>query len=172
MRPRQYGSSKQALDAVTDVTGVDEKFTEVVFDGADRQKTEFYEDGTKASQLYDSAVGNYFLKTFGRNDREIVCECERSNEPSMVQVLHLSNGSTLNDKLAAETGRLRTMVAGGKSDGQIVRSLYGRALSREPTAEELAGIHAALAEPDADRNAVLEDVAWAVLSSREFLFNH
>ena len=160
------------LDAVTDVTGVDEKFTEVVFDGADRQKTEFYEDGTKASQLYDSAVGNYFLKTFGRNDREIVCECERSNEPSMVQVLHLSNGSTVNDKLAAEAGRLHSLITGGKSDGQIVRSLYAAALSREPTDGELAGIHAALSEPDADRRTVLEDVAWAVLSSREFLFNH
>lgn len=160
------------LDAVTDVTGVEETFTEVLYPGDDKQKTDFYPEGTKASELYDSAVGSYFLKTFGRNDREITCECERSDEPSMVQVLHLSNGSTLNDKLASDRGRLAGWIGEGLSDGQIISRIYQTALGRRPTAAERAGVQAALADETAERRLVLEDTFWAVLASREFLFNH
>ena len=86
-------------DAIVQVTEVPTRFDSIAFPGADKQKTDFYPLGTRAVQLYDSAVENYFLQTFGRNARRIVCECERSDEPTMVQVLHLSNGSTLNEKL-------------------------------------------------------------------------
>ena len=86
-------------DAIVRAVDVPTKFDFVAFPGADRQQTDFYPLGTRAVQLYDSAVESYFLKTFGRNTRNIVCECERSNEPSMVQVLHMSNGTTINEKL-------------------------------------------------------------------------
>lgn len=79
------------LDAISQVTDVPTEFDEIAFKGADRQKTDFYPTGTRAIQLYDAAVGSYFLSTFGRNERQITCECERSDEPSMVQVLHLSS---------------------------------------------------------------------------------
>ena len=88
------------LDSIDQVLGTSTAFNEIAFPGADRQKTDFYAEGTRAIELYDAAVNSYFLKTFGRNPREITCECERSDEPSMVQVLHLSNGETLNPKLA------------------------------------------------------------------------
>lgn len=94
------------LDAISDVTSVPSTFNEILFAGADRRKTDFYPEGTRAIQLYDSAVDSYFLKTFGRNQRRITCECERSDEPSMVQVLHMSNGDTINGKLSAEKSRV------------------------------------------------------------------
>ena len=97
-------------DAIVQVTGVPTKFDSIAFPGADVQKTEFYPLGTRAVQLYDAAVENYFLQTFGRNPRRIVCECERSDEPTMVQVLHLSNGTTLNDKLHAPGNRLEKLL--------------------------------------------------------------
>lgn len=159
------------LDAITDVTAVDEKFTEIAFKGADVQKTEFYADGTDAIELYDSAVKSYFLNTFGRNDREITCECERSDEPSMVQVLHLANGNTINDKLTNEGSRLSNWIKDGRSDEQIVGDIFMTAVGREPTERERDGIQIALGDPNAKRETVLEDVFWAVLSSREFLFN-
>lgn len=159
------------LDAITDVTAVDEKFTEIAFKGADVQKTEFYADGTDAIELYDSAVKSYFLNTFGRNDREITCECERSDEPSMVQVLHLANGDTINDKLTNEGSRLSNWIKDGRSDEQIVGDIFMTAVGREPTERERDGIQIALGDPNAKRETVLEDVFWAVLSSREFLFN-
>ncbi len=77
-------------DAIVQVTEVPTRFDSIGFPGNDKQKTDFYPLGTRAVQLYDAAVESYFLQTFGRNPRRIVCECERSDEPTMVQVLHLS----------------------------------------------------------------------------------
>jgi hypothetical protein len=172
------------LDAMSQATGVPSEFNEIAFPGADKEKTEFYPKGTRAIALYDSAVASYFLKTFGRNQRRITCECERSNEPSMVQVLHLSNGDTINQKLAAADNALDKQVAAGKTDAEIIDEAYLSSLSRYPTEGEkreiLAELSAALAaEAAADpaaqaaaRRLLLEDVYWAVMSSREFLFNH
>ena len=87
-------------DAVVSVTGVPTKFTEIEFAGADKVATAVYPVGTRSLELHDSAVANYFLKTFGRHQRRITCDCERSDQPKVVQVLHLSNGDTLNNKLS------------------------------------------------------------------------
>ncbi|MCA9087605.1 MAG: DUF1553 domain-containing protein [Planctomycetaceae bacterium] len=163
-------------DAVAQATDVPTKFEFVAFPGADRQKTDFYPLGTRAVQLYDSAVESYFLETFGRNPRNIVCECERSDEPSMVQVLHISNGSTINDKLSAETGRVATLVklqAEGMSTDSLIDEVFLQCLSRFPTPRERQQTLAVLAEtPDAEKRQAVEDLFWALLSSREFLFNH
>lgn len=159
------------LDAITDCTGVDEKFTQIAFKGADTQKVDFYKDGTDAIELYDSAVDSYFLNTFGRNERAITCDCERSDEPSMVQVLHLSNGNTINDKLHDKDSTLSKWIAEGLDDNQIVTNIFVTAVGRQPTDRERDGIAAVLSEDGADRQTVLEDTFWAVLSSREFLFN-
>ena len=85
--------------------------------GGERQKTDFYPPGTRAIQLYDSAVENYFLQAFGRNPRRIVCECDRSEEPTIVQVLHISNGNTLNEKLKApgQPGREAARACGARA---------------------------------------------------------
>ena len=164
------------LDAITANTGVPEAFTEVVFPGDDKQGTDFYKEGTKALELYDSAVGSYFLSTFGRNDRAITCECERTDAPSMVQVLHLSNGTTINDRLKSDRSKLSTWINDGWGDGRIIEEMYLTSLGRLPSREELLGILQMLPANDAkdaaaERHVVLEDTYWALLSSREFLFN-
>src|SRR3954470_1741994 len=79
-----------SLDAISQVTGVPTEFTQIEYPGSDFEKTEFYPKGTRALQLYDSAVVSPFLRRFGRNQRVITCQCERSNEPSLVQALHVS----------------------------------------------------------------------------------
>jgi hypothetical protein len=161
------------LDSIDQVLGTTTKFNEIAFPGADRQKTDFYEEGTRAIELYDAAVKSYFLKTFGRNPREITCECERSDEPSMVQVLHLSNGDTLNPKLAEDNNVLDQAIEDGKSDEELLRILFRRALSRSPEPEELRNILAVIDEYDQeDRKTALQDAAWSILTSTEFTFNH
>lgn len=161
------------LDAVSDVTDVPTPFTQIVYSGADKRGTDFYPLGTRAIQLYDSAVDSYFLKTFGRNQRRITCECERSDEPSMVQVLHISNGDTINGKLQADKNRITALLAGHLSDAEVVDQAYLVALSRYPTEAEKLALVEILGESAADeRRAVLEDLFWSLLSSREFLFNH
>jgi hypothetical protein len=163
-------------DAIVRVTEVPTKFDQIEFAGADFQKTDFYPEGTRAIQLYDSAVANYFLQTFGRNQRRITCECERSDEPSMVQVLHISNGTTINDKLKSEGSRVARLLklrAAGMSDAALLDEIYLSCQARFPSAAERDNLLAML--PDAgsgDEREVLEDIFWAILSSREFLFNH
>ena len=78
--------------------------------------------GYRALQLPDSQHRvSYFLNSFGRPDRVQTCDCERTNEPSMAQALHIANGDTLNQKLAAKDNRLDKLLASGKPDAQIDR---------------------------------------------------
>src|SRR6185437_8988691 len=163
-------------DAIVQVTQVPTKFDFVVVPGGIRQKTSFYPLGTRAIQLYDSAVENYFLQAFGRNPRRIVCECDRSDEPTIVQVLHISNGNTLNEKLRAPGNRVEKLLnlrRSGMSDASLVDEVYLSSLARYPTEAERGELIALLPAPGGpDERPVVEDVFWGLLSSREFLFNH
>lgn len=163
-------------DAIVQVTEVPTKFDFIAFPGADRQQTDFYPLGTRAVQLYDAAVENYFLQTFGRNPRRIVCECERSDEPTMVQVLHLSNGATVNEKLHAPGNRLEKLLKlrrEGMSNAALADEIYLACLSRYPTDAERQHLLDLLPPAGASAEAeIVEDVFWGLMSSREFLFNH
>ncbi|MFM9066958.1 MAG: DUF1553 domain-containing protein, partial [Planctomycetota bacterium] len=132
-----------------------------------------YAKGTRALQLPDANVDSYFLKTFGRPERLITCDCERSDEPSMTQVLHMANGNTLNGKLQTPGNRLEQQLAAGATPAAIIEELYLSALSRFPSDAEREQLLSALQEtPAAERRVAFEDLYWSVLSSREFLFNH
>ena len=164
-------------DAISDVTGVRDNFTEILNKDGSSTKTTFYPAGTRALQLFDSAVKSRFLKTFGRNEREITCECERSSQPSLVQVLHLSNGSTIHEKLAASEGRVTQLLARvdeGKLDtGALLEELWLLCLSRPPTERERRGAAETIDSVEtAERREAVEDLFWSLLSSREFLFQH
>ncbi|MFN0129525.1 MAG: DUF1549 and DUF1553 domain-containing protein, partial [Verrucomicrobiales bacterium] len=160
-------------DAITEVTQVNDTFTELALNDGSTEATKLYAPGTRALQLSDSAVKNYFLKTFGRNAREITCECERSNQPSLVQVLHLANGSTVNDKLAAPEGRVSSWLVRDLPPAQLVEELWWLALSRPPTeAERTAAATELAAAPADEHRAAVEDLFWSLITSREFLFQH
>ena len=160
-------------DAISDVTGVRDSYTEIALNDGSTQKVDAYGAGTRALELSDSAVKNYFLETFGRNDREITCECERSNQPSLVQGLHLSNGSTLNDKLASKHGSITRLLSTEPTNEAIIEDAWLRTLSRYPTDEEKQPFLTMLTEaaPE-EKRAVVEDLYWSLLTSREFLFRH
>lgn len=164
------------LDAISQVTDVATPFTHIGFPGGDRQETKEYPLGTRAIQLRDSAVESYFLKTFGRNSRAITCECERSDEPSMVQVLHVANGDTINGKLKTKENRVSKLLAAGHTDAGLTDEIFLHILSRFPTGEEKTRVVELLGQMPADdvaeKRLVVEDVFWSLLSTREFLFNH
>ena len=91
----------------------------------------------------------------------------------MVQVLHISNGDTMNHKLAAKGNRLEAMLSANWSNDQLIDEAYQSALCRLPSDAERARLAAALADvPAAERRSAVEDLYWSVLSSKEFLFNH
>jgi hypothetical protein len=148
------------LDAVSQVTGVAAGFKD-------------QPAGTRAIQLADASVDSYFLETFGRPERLITCACERSAEPSMTQVLHLYNGDTLNKKLADKESVVSGHLATDDSVEKVIEAAYLRAYAREPSDTERKQLLAAFAEvPEEERRAMIEDLYWSLLTSREFLFNH
>lgn len=160
-------------DAIADVTGVRDRFTELTLSDGSTEKTAFYTNSPRSVQLYDASVTSYFLKTFGRNQREITCECERSNQPSLVQALHLSNGSAVNDKLKATEGRLSRLLADGRDAEGLITEAYAVALSRAPREAERKAFLRLFEEAGPDQRAsVAEDLFWSILTSREFLFQH
>jgi hypothetical protein len=131
--------------------------------------------GTRALQLPDSLIISPFLDAFGRPERMQTCSCERQQDSSVGQALHLNNGQTLNDKLRAPNSRIGRWLNQKISDEEAVRRLYLSALCRPPTKAELTRLTRLLAadaeEKKTTRREVLEDLFWAVLTSREFMFN-
>jgi len=161
------------LDAIAQTTDVPAKFTHILNFNGTRAEVKDYPETTRAIQLKDSAVDSYFLDTFGRNDREITCACERFSSPTMVQVLHLSNGDTINEALRAEDNRIGQLLKKEATNAELLEEIYLAALARQPTVRESAELLSELAKvEDAQRRELVEDILWGVLSSREFLFNH
>jgi hypothetical protein len=170
-------SAEVVLDAYAQITGVPTPFTQLaVGTTGGTAPTNQYPVGTRALQLPDTQLVSPFLEAFGRPLREATCSCEREQDSSVGQALHLNNGATLNDKLRAKESLVAKWVAEKVGDEEAVRRLFLLGLSREPTAEEGKKFHALLAEAERDpqmtRREVLEDLFWSVLTGREFLFNH
>ncbi|MFM7040092.1 MAG: DUF1553 domain-containing protein [Planctomycetaceae bacterium] len=151
-------TAEQLLDAICAVTGQPEEFPGMPA-------------GTKAIDLVDPPEGHKFLQVFGQPQRELPCECERSTDSNLSQALQLINGPTVHNKLRADSGNIHSWIKDGRTDAEIVNLLYSLALSRPATAQEVE-IAAAHVKASEDRVRALEDVAWAVINSKEFLFQH
>jgi hypothetical protein len=146
------------LDMVCQTTGAPERF-----DGMPA--------GMRAIQLWDSKASHYFLKVFGRPERVSACECERRHEPSTAQVLHLLNAPDIQAKLEHDAGYVAKLAQRQGGDDSLAEDLYLTFYSRRPTDEEKANAVAYLRKVK-DRRAAVEDLAWSLMNSLEFVFNH
>jgi hypothetical protein len=147
------------FDMVCQTTGVPEKFA-----GAP--------EGLRAIQLWDSRVNHYFLRLFGRPARITTCECERVAEPGVGQVLHLLNAPGLHAKLSHEAGAIAAWVRQLPDDSALTDELYLTFYSRLPSAEERRVALDHLSRDPARRREAVEDLAWSLMNTLEFLFNH
>jgi hypothetical protein len=111
------------------------------------------------------------LNTFAKPRRASVCECERSPDESLAQALHTLNGDTLATKISHKDGRLAKLIAERKEHDAIVQDLYLTTLSRMPTSDELEASRGFLADYEAPQ-ACYEDLFWALMNSKQFLFVH
>jgi hypothetical protein len=149
--------AEMLLDCISQVTSVSDKFGGLPA-------------GSRAVQIANGATSNYFLTTFGRAPRDTVCACEAKTEPTLSQALHMLNGSTTQGKIQSG-GLIAAWLKEGLAPPQVIERLYIRCLSRRPEPAETERLMQIVAEAP-NPQAGLEDVFWAVLNSREFLFNH
>ena len=145
------------LDVITQITETRDKFRGLPL-------------GARAVQIADGNTSTYFLNTFGRAKRETVCSCEVKMEPNLSQALHLINGDTVGNKIK-QGGVIKKLIDAQKSDDEILDEMYLRCLARTPTETESTALKATIVENE-NRQQALEDIFWALLNSREFVFNH
>ncbi len=129
--------------------------------------------GSRAVNIADGNTSTYFLTTFGRATRKTVCSCEVKMEPNLSQALHLLNGDSVSNRITR--GRVvNKMLEAKMTPEDVVKSLYRKTVARNPNDAELSKLNNALAgAADANETGlILEDVFWALLNSKEYLFNH
>jgi hypothetical protein len=114
---------------------------------------------------------SYFFRIFGRPARTTVCECERSNEPSISQALHLLNSPEINAKISAREGTARKLSDSELSPEAVIDEIYLGTLTRFPTPDERSLMLEAFTVAGTNRRQAVEDVLWAVLNTKEFLYN-
>ncbi|MFO0967558.1 MAG: DUF1553 domain-containing protein [Gemmataceae bacterium] len=127
--------------------------------------------GTRAIQLPDTSVKSYLLDVFGRPARQITCECERTTQPNIAQAMHLLNGDFLNKKMGDPTGRIEKLLKSRKTRPEIVAELYLVTLSRPPRPAELTRALGWIERAPNEKEGA-QDILWALLNSRSFLFVH
>jgi cytochrome c553 len=146
------------LDAIAGVTETKNKFKGLPL-------------GARAVQIADGSVSNYFLQTFGRAERATVCSCEVKMDPNLGQALHLINGENTG-KRVSDGKVIKTLLDAGKKPEEIITALYIRTFARQPTPDELTQLTAKANEDPMKLNEALDDIFWALLNSKEFMFNH
>lgn len=156
--PVRRMQGEEILDAIAQVTGVPDRYAS-------------YPLGTRAIELSDTELPSLALDTFGRPTRVNPCECDRSMAPSISQALELFNGENLQAKLKSGEGALAQLLQGGKKDPEIIEELFLRALSRRPTAKEMEVVQK-IAASAPNREEGMQDVLWALINSKEFMFCH
>ncbi|MCH8045757.1 MAG: DUF1553 domain-containing protein [Planctomycetes bacterium] len=129
--------------------------------------------GTRAVQLPDRNFNSYFLTVFGAPESSSACECERSSEANLAQSLHLLNSSEVQGKLTNGSGRAAKLAKDKeRTHKEKIRELYLVAFSREPDQDEynIAGDH--IKKKGEKVQEAYEDIVWALINTKEFLFNH
>ena len=163
---------------------------EVMLDAVDKlagTQTDFANlpSGTRAVALPDNSYNNNpFLRVFGRPEGESVCECERIQSSSLAQSLFMINANDIRQKLANQsTGRAQRLANDKRPAKEKIEELYFAAFGRQPRPDELQTALNYLTEKrinaqgkpvDAGRAAFenYQDLIWALMNSKEFLFNH
>ncbi len=144
------------MDAVAQITGVPDAFKD-------------WPEAKRAVQLPDNRYSSFFLDVFERNNRLVICD--REQNVTVTQALHFVNGPEVQGKLAHPDGRLARWLDSGKSDGEVLDEMFLATLARHPGAQEKDRLLTRIGSAKS-RREVYEDILWAVLNSREFVFNH
>jgi hypothetical protein len=109
-----------------------------------------------------------FRRTFGKPERLLSFDCERSDQATLAQALQLFTGTIVNDAVARPHNRLGKLLRAGRSSAEIIEELYLASLCRYPTDSEKFALIGRV-ERSASRREGLEDVLWGLVNCKEFL---
>jgi hypothetical protein len=129
-------------------------------------------ESQRAITLADGSITSSFLEMFGRPARDTGLESERNSQPNDAQRLYLLNSTDIRDKIERSVllGKLREAAAGNRQ--QWITLIYATILSRPPTAAELALADALFQKAGANPKPAADDLAWALINTKEFLYRH
>jgi hypothetical protein len=156
--PARRLPAEELADAIAQVTGVPDRYQSAPL-------------GTRACELADTEIPSVMLDTFGRPPRVMPSDTERTCNPAIAQALALLNSQAIQDKIKSPDGTLSEMLKSGMPDAEILETLYLSALSRRPTSTE-SRVLLDLISKAPNRDEGFQDALWALLNSKEFLFNH
>ena len=164
---RYYPKRMQAevlLDALNQVTD-----STTAFSGLPKDKNA----PNRAVQLPDESFTSYFLDVFGRPQRQSACECERVSEANLAQVLHLLNSDEVQQKLTRVSGRADKLASAvdKRTEAEKITELFLWAYGRNPTKDDLKAALWHLAKHSANKKTAYENILWALVNSKEFIFN-
>lgn len=158
-------TAEQILDIQSQVLGLPARF-------------EGYAPGTRAGELAGVekvrrklSDGDVLLRQFGKPERLLSCECERSNEPSLGQALSLVGGQSLNERLRAPDNRIGQLLNDQREITDAIDSLFWTTLTRAPTPAEVDAVLQVI-QQTGDARTALEDLTWALLNAKELIFRN
>jgi hypothetical protein len=127
----------------------------------------------RAIMLPDESFSSYFLDVFGRPQRISACECERVSEANLAQALHLLNSDEVQNKLTRAGGRADTLAAvkDARPDAEKVEELFFWAWGHKPAKDQLDAALAHVAKHEKDKKTAYENILWALVNTKEFVFN-
>jgi hypothetical protein len=125
----------------------------------------------RAIMLPDESFVSYFLDVAGRPQRISACECERVNEASLAMTLHLLNSQEVQDKIARAGGRADLLSRDPRPDAEKVTELFLLATATRPTPEQLQKALEHIARYEKNKKVAYENIIWALINSKAFLFN-
>ncbi len=152
-------SAEVLLDAVNDLTGVKDQYQGLPV-------------GSRAVQTWNHKLPSDFMDAFGRPNASLECPCERDRKSSVVQALHLMNSSNLQNKLSAANGRITEIAKTDASNIELITEVYLSTYNRMPEEPELRTALRFFSNAGNTRQGALEDLAWSLINSAEFVFNH
>jgi hypothetical protein len=153
------------IDAICQITGTTESYSSMI-----PEPFTFVPQDHRSIALQDGSITSPFLEMFGRPPRDTGLESERNNRITAEQSLHLLNSSHIQRKLVQGPG-IRSIMRSGPP-GQVINRLYLTILSRFPTPDELQVIDTYVQSGLVNRQQAMQDLAWALVNSVEFLYRH
>jgi hypothetical protein len=125
----------------------------------------------RAIMLPDESFTSYFLDVFGRPQRISACECERVSEANLAQALHLLNSDEVQQKLNRGDGRADKLTKDPRPDSQKVEELFLWAFARKPSTDDMKTALDHIAKHEKNKRVAYENIIWALLNTKEFIFN-